>query len=154
MYRMYSRLLKVLFYTHSICLCLQYICCMMAKTSESAKFLCTKMLNKITNIQGWEFAHRFSQRIARFCKKWANEQFAQKNEPFAHLLIFGERTEQFPHIAHQKWGNEQIAHLYTKKKPILNMSDHEGFAHIAHFWWATWAIRSHRSPTIREWENR
>ena len=32
-----------------------------------------------------------------FAKKWANERFAQKKERFAHLLIFGERPEQFAH---------------------------------------------------------
>ena len=30
----------------------------------------------------------------------------------------------------------------------------ERFAHIGHFWWRTWAIRSHRSPKMREWANR
>ena len=52
-------------------------------------------------------AHRLSERIARFLqKKMSNslkkrairsrkEQFAQKNEQFAHLLIFGERPEGF-----------------------------------------------------------
>ena len=56
-----------------------------------------------------------------FAKKWANELFAQKNERFAHWLIFGEWPELF--------------------------------AYIAHFWWATWAICSHRSPKKREWAN-
>ena len=32
-----------------------------------------------------------------FAKKWATERFAKKNERFAHLLIFGEWHEQFPH---------------------------------------------------------
>ena len=36
--------------------------------------------------QGWEFAHLFSERIARFfAKKWANERFFQKREWFAHF---------------------------------------------------------------------
>ena len=42
----------------------------------------------ITLPQGWEFAHRFSERIA------------QKNKWFAHSLIFGGRPERFTHIAH------------------------------------------------------
>ena len=33
--------------------------------------------------------------IARFLRR--NEQFAQKNEQFAHCLIFGERPEQISH---------------------------------------------------------
>ena len=52
-------------------------------------------------IQGWEFAHLISERIARFLsKKLANEQFTQKNEQFTHSLIFSERNERFAHIAH------------------------------------------------------
>ena len=61
-----------------------------------------------------------------------NEQFAQKNERFAHgrsflvndlsnlltLLFFGERPEQFAHIAHQKTANEPVAHFLNKKKRI------------------------------------
>ena len=50
--------------------------------------------------QGWEFAHRFSERIARFLQnKLANERLAQKKviRSFAH---FCEQPEQFAHIAH------------------------------------------------------
>ena len=32
-----------------------------------------------------------------FAQKYANEQFAQKNELFIHSLIFGERPERFSH---------------------------------------------------------
>ena len=42
-------------------------------------------------MQGWEFAHWFSVRITRVL---------QTNERMSHLLIFGERPEQFAHIAH------------------------------------------------------
>ena len=70
--------------------------------------------NIFTEIQGWEFAHRFSKRIARV-QKLANERFGQKNEPFAPSLIFGERPERFAHIAHQERGNKRIAHLKKKK---------------------------------------
>ena len=45
--------------------------------------------------QGWEFPNRFSERIAHFLQK--NEQMAQKNEQFAHSLIFGERPERITH---------------------------------------------------------
>ena len=82
--------------------------------------------------QDWEFAHRFSERIAHFLlKKWANEQFAKKNEQFAHSLIFGERPERFTHgrsfdlsdlsesltVAHLIWANERIpspVNIWTK----------------------------------------
>ena len=83
-------------------------------------------------MQGWEFAHRFSERIARFLPKneWMSE--SQQNRAihsFANFwwvtwaicsqsLIFGERPERY--------------------------------AHIAHFWWVTWAIHSHCSPKKRE----
>ena len=72
--------------------------------------------------QGWEFAHRFSERIARFFKK--NERLSdslKKRVICSWSLIFGEWLERF--------------------------------AHIAHFWWATSANRSHRSPKMREWVN-
>ncbi len=90
--------------------------------------------------QGWEFAHRFSERIARFLRK--NERmsdslkktsdslirsflvsdlsnsltsliFGEQPERFAHLLIFGEQPERFANIAHPKRGNEQIAHFFN-----------------------------------------
>ena len=50
-----------------------------------------KEIHVICGSQGWEFAHRFFQRITRFCEKkskWANRS---KNELFTNLLIFGER---------------------------------------------------------------
>ena len=65
--------------------------------------------------QGWDFAHRFSEQIARLLrKKLANERFAQKNERFAHLLIFGEQPDLFAHIAHYKRGNGQITLFFFK----------------------------------------
>ena len=53
------------------------------------------LIKQLPSRQGWEFTHRFSERIARFLSK--NEQFAQKNERFTHSLIFGERPERFAH---------------------------------------------------------
>ena len=48
----------------------------------------------IGHLQGWKFAHGFSEGIAGFfAKKRAKERFAQKNEQFAHSLIFGEQPE-------------------------------------------------------------
>ena len=61
--------------------------------------------------QSWEFAHRFSERIARCLRK--NEQMSdslKKTRGFAHgrsflvsdlseSLIFGDRPERFAHIA-------------------------------------------------------
>ena len=48
--------------------------------------------------QGWEFAHRFSQRMARFLPK--NERMSdllKKKERFTHSLIFGEQPARFAH---------------------------------------------------------
>ena len=74
--------------------------------------------------QGWEFAHRLSEQIARFLQKNVRpERFAQggsflvsdlsESLMVAHFLvrdlsnlltslIFGERPEQLAHITHQK----------------------------------------------------
>ena len=67
-----------------------------------------------------------------FAKKWANEWFAQKNEQFAHSLIFGEWPERFAH------GRSFL---------VSNLSES---LMVAHFWWATWAIRSHRSFLVSD----
>ena len=73
--------------------------------------------------QGWEFAHRFSEGIARFLPK---------NERFTHSLIFGERPERFAH---------------DRSFPLSDLSES---LMVAYFWWATWAIRSHHSFDLRE----
>ena len=79
----------------------------------------------VRKIQGWEFAHQFSEQIARFLRK--NE----RSERFAHglsflvsdlnrsflvsklsnsltSLNFGERPERFAHIAHKKEGISKL----------------------------------------------
>ena len=53
-------------------------------------------------------------------ESWVNERFAQKNEQFAHLLIFGEQPEQFAHIAHFWWSTWAIRSL--KKREWTNGS--------------------------------
>ena len=45
--------------------------------------------------QGWEFAHLFSERIARFLSK--SEQMSDSLKKVSNLLIFGERPERFAH---------------------------------------------------------
>ena len=62
-----------------------------------------------------------------FVKKWANERFALKNERFTHLLILGERPERFA------------------QNCSFPLSDLSKSLMGTHLWWATWAIRSHRS---------
>ena len=59
-----------------------------------------------------------------------NEQMSdslKKNERFTHLLIFGERPERFAH---------------DRSFPLSDLSES---LMVAHFWWVTWAICSHRS---------
>ena len=69
--------------------------------------------------QGWKFAHRFSERIARFLRK--NERMSDSFKKrairsFAHF--FGERPEQIVHGRSLKRGNRQIAHFFYLKKRI------------------------------------
>ena len=71
-----------------------------------------------------------------FAKKWGNEWLAQKNEHFA------KKNELFA----QKMSNLLICSFL-----VSNLSD---WLMVAHFWWATWAIRSQSSPKKREWANR
>ena len=66
-----------------------------------------------------------------FPQKWANERFAQKTERIAHSLIFGER--------------ERFAHDHS-----FPLSDLSKSLMVAHFWWATCAIRSHRSFLVSD----
>ena len=95
----------------------------------------------LDSTQGWEFAHRFSERIACFLRKnELNERFAQKNHQFAQSFIFVERPEQF---------------VLNPSFLVSNLSDSLMVAHFwwatwanrlcsLNFWWATWAIGSHR----------
>ena len=62
-------------------------------------------------IQGWEFAHGFSERFARFCPKISEWGIRSKNERLTHLLIFGEQLKQFSHIAHFCEWPEQFTHI-------------------------------------------
>ena len=67
-----------------------------------------------------------------FAQKWVNERFAQKNERFTHLLIFGERNERFTH--------DRSFPLSALSKLLM----------VTHFWWATWGLRSHRSFLVSD----
>ena len=70
---------------------------------------CSQCINLHYIWSGLGIAHRFSERIARFLLK--NERISD----LLTSLIFGERPEQFAHIAHQKRVNERIAHFLNKK---------------------------------------
>ena len=79
-----------------------------------------------------------------FCKKWANERFAQRNARFAHgrsfLVSDLSDSLMIANFWWATWGN----HLWT----LIFGEWPEQIAHIAHFWWATWAICSHRSEEM------
>ena len=46
-------------------------------------------------MQGWEFAHRISERITRFLPK--NERMRDSLKKMSDSLIFGEQPERFAH---------------------------------------------------------
>ena len=76
-----------------------------------------------------------------FVSKRANERFAQKNEQFAHLLVYNERLERIAHGG------------------SFDMSDLSNSLTVAHLSWAIWANRSQlliwfeRSEWMSEWAN-
>ena len=83
--------------------------------------------------QGWEFAHRFSERITRFLRK---------NERMSNSL---KKTEQCAHFWWATWANRSGLLIYGEQP--------ERFANIAHLRWATWAICSHRSFLVSNLSN-
>ena len=71
-----------------------------------------------TKLQGWEFAHRFlrkNEQMSDLLKKMSNSLIHSflviDLSDLLTLLIYGEQPERFAYIAHQKWGNERIAHF-------------------------------------------
>ena len=97
--------------------------------------------------QGWEFAHRFSERIAHFWwATWAicswSLIFGERPEQIAHgcsflvsdlsdsltSLIFGERPERFAHIT-QKFAHGRSFVLSDMSESLI----------VAHLIWAKWA---------------
>ena len=77
-----------------------------------------------------------------FVSKRANERFAQKNEQFAHLLVYHERLERIAHGG------------------SFDMSDLSNSLTVAHLSWAIWANRSQlliwseRSEGMSRWANK
>ena len=85
--------------------------------------------------QGWEFAHQFSERIPVYLQK--NEQMSDSLKKKSNSLIcsflvsnlsnllkvthFGERPEQFAHIAYFWWGAWAIcSYRSIKKRELAN----------------------------------
>ena len=52
---------------------------------------------------------------------WVNEQFAQKNEQFAHWLIFGEQPERFAHG--RSFLVSDLSDLLIRSFLVSNLSD-------------------------------
>ena len=79
----------------------------------------------------WKTVKSTVTRVGNFAVFWPNRSFLAK-----------------------KWANE----WFNKKNERFTYSlifgeQPERLAHIVHFWWATWAIRSHCSLKNREWVN-
>ena len=98
--------------------------------------------------QGWEFAHRFSERIALFCPKMS--EWAIRSKKLA--------IHSFTHFWWVTWA--------IRSQLLISSDQCEGIAHgrsflvndlsdlltISHFWWATWAICSHRLEEMSDCE--
>ena len=82
--------------------------------------------------QGWEFAHRFSERIPRFLRN--NEQMGDSLKKRA-----------IPSFAHFWWATWAICSWSTFLESDLSES-----LMVAHFWWAAWAIRSQCSFLVSD----
>ena len=83
-------------------------------------------------LQGWEFAHRFSEQIARFLKKMSDWLKKTSDSLICSFLVSIEQPER-------------IAHGCS-----FLVSDLSESLMVAHFWWVTWAIRSHRSFLVSD----
>ena len=84
---------------------------------------------KMSKLQGWEFAHWFSEGITRFLRK--TDQISNFLKKTSNLLIFGEWPERF---------------AYGCSFLVKDVSE---LLMVAHFWWATWAACSHCSFLVR-----
>ena len=85
--------------------------------------------------QGWEFAHRFSERIALFLPK--NEQMS---DSLKKRVI-----HSFAHFWCSTWA--------ICSPSLISSEQPERIAHGRSFWWATWAIVSHRSFLVSNLSN-
>ena len=100
----------------------------MQKTKQNfcmAKLLILDTHSKISKSQGWEFAHRFSERITRFLPKtkWMTDSLKKTSDLLIRSFLVRDLSVLLM-VAHLWWATWAIAHS-------------------AHFWWATWANRSH-----------
>ena len=100
------------------------------KICNMAGILLQCTVHNLTFSQGWEFAHRFSEQIARLLRKNERMSDSLKKQAicsFAQFwwatwanrswfLIFGERPEQFAHNTHLIWAKWAITHIAHQKR--------------------------------------
>ena len=89
--------------------------------------------------QKYDFSQIFLSESLVFVSKRANVQFSQKNERFAHLLIYHEQPERNPH----SW-SFVISNLSNSLTValLINMSNLSDWLTVAHLSWAIWVSRS------------
>ena len=73
---------------------------------------------------------------------------------FYHSWEFAHQFSELIALFSKKWVNERFAKKERFTHLLIFGEWHELFAHIVHFWWATWAICAQRSLKKREWANR
>ena len=124
-----------------------------SKKKKNIGYAFCMLKKKIDRFAHFLFFNEWCEQIAQVAhQKWATMsdllRLLTKNEQIAWLgicsLVFWANHSFFA----KKWvNNEQMSNsLIFGERP-------EGFAHTAHFWWATWAIHSHSSLRKREWAN-
>ena len=92
----------------------------------------------LTKLQGWEFTHLISKRIARFCPKiseWANKSKKWAIHLLAHFLWASWAIRSWSLICLGQ--PERFAH--GRSFPLSNLSN---LLTVAHLSWAIWANRS------------
>ena len=120
------------------------------------------MLTEFCNgFQGRDFAHRFSERIARFfAKKWANEWFAQKMSDLLICSFLVSDLTDLLMVAHfwwATWANRSWSLIFDKQCEWIPynrsfvLSDLIELLTVAYLIWAIWA--NERIPNPELWSS-
>ena len=67
--------------------------------------------------QDWEFAHRFSERMARFVPKNERMRAIRSKKGAIYSFLVSDLSHSLTSLTIKK-GNERIAHFLNKKNPI------------------------------------
>ena len=99
----------------------------------------------LTILQGWEFAHLISERIARFFYPKMSHSLKKMSDLLIHSFLVSDLSDSLmiSHFLWATWANPSWSLIFGERP--------ERFARIAHLIWAKWAIHSHRSPKKRKW---